>query len=168
MEEHLTVPTIEQLTVCLLSEVLEAVGLVQAREGAEGLPAARRAGRSAELRGAAGRHPGPARRGVRGAGGRIDEAKRGAGAPLLITLAVAQRIFPERSHKALEEALQIVKKRHHHGQRPLARCDGSGCWCRTSSHGARDRAARRRAHGQREPAPRRQRREEVRRAAACR
>lgn len=110
MEEHLTVPTIEQLTVCLLSEVLDAIGLVRRAKALKGFP----------LRGALTDQLNfePLREAIQD---KLDEAfeeqvaastKRSAAQvrTMLITLAVAQRIFPDTSYKALEEALQIVKK----------------------------------------------------------
>jgi RNA polymerase primary sigma factor len=109
MEEHLTVPTTEQLTVCLLKELLEAIGLVRRAKVLKGFPA--RGALVDQLNFEA----------LRDAiQDRLDElfeeqvaasTKRNAAQvrTLLITLAVAQRIFPEASYKALEEAMQIVK-----------------------------------------------------------
>ena len=38
MEEHMTVPTMEQLTVCLLNDVLEGLGLVRRSKVLKGFP----------------------------------------------------------------------------------------------------------------------------------
>jgi RNA polymerase primary sigma factor len=109
MEEHLTVPTTEQLTVCLLKELLEAIGLVRRAKVLKGFPT--RGALVDQLNFEA------LREAIQD---KLDESfeeqvaastKRNAAQvrTLLITLAVAQRIFPETSYKALEEALQIVK-----------------------------------------------------------
>jgi RNA polymerase primary sigma factor len=109
MEEHLTPPTIEQLTVCLLSEILDAIGLVRRSRTLKGFP--QRGALVDQL------NFEPLREAIQD---KLDEAfeeqvaastKRNAAQvrTMLITLAVAQRIFPDMSHKALEEALTIVK-----------------------------------------------------------
>ncbi len=109
MEEHMTVPTIEQLTVCLLREVVENLALVRRSKALKGFPI--RAGLGDQLNFQA----------LRDAiQDRLDEefeervataTKRQQPAirPLLITLAVAQRIFPEGALKPLDEALTIIK-----------------------------------------------------------
>lgn len=110
MEEHLTVPTMEQLTVCLLSEIVDAIGLVRRAKALKSFP--QRGALSDQL------NFEPLREAIQD---KLDEAfeeqvaastKRSATQvrTMLITLAVAQRIFPDTSYKALEEALQIVKK----------------------------------------------------------
>ncbi len=109
MEEHLTPPTIEQLTVCMLSELLDAIGLVRRAKALKGFP--QRGALVDQL------NFEPMREAIQD---KLDEefeeqvaasTKRSAAQvrTLLITIAVAQRIFPETSYKALEEALQIVK-----------------------------------------------------------
>ena len=111
-------PSTEQLTVRLLQQVLEGLAHRAPREGHQGLPAARPPCVDQLFF--------PALR--ENIQDRLDEAVRGSGRRrrrkrnvaqvrnLLITLAVAQRIFPEQSHKALEEALHIS-----HGP------EGAGC-----------------------------------------
>ena len=110
MEEHMTVPTIEQLTVCLLGDLLDAIGIVRRAKGLKGFP--QRGALVDQL------NFGPLREAIQD---KLDEEfEEGVGAStkrnaaqvrtLLITIAVAQRIFPETSHKALEEALQFVKQ----------------------------------------------------------
>ena len=109
MEEQLTVPTMEQLTVSLLKELVEAAGLVRRSKALKGFP--QRGALVDQL------NFEPLRDVIQD---RMDEefeaqvvasTKRNPAQvrTLLITLAVAQRIFPESAHKALEEALQIVK-----------------------------------------------------------
>ena len=109
MEEHLTVPTMEQLTVCLLKELIEAAGLVRRSKALKGFP--QRGALVDQL------NFEPLRDVIQD---RLDEdfeaqvvasTKRNPTQvrTLLITIAVAQRIFPESAHKALEEALQLVK-----------------------------------------------------------
>jgi RNA polymerase primary sigma factor len=109
MEEYLTVPTIEQLTVCLLKELLEAIGLVRRAKVLKGFP--QRGALVDQL------NFEPLREAIQD---KLDEefeeqvaasTKRNAQQvrTLLITIAVAQRIFPETARKALEEGLQIVK-----------------------------------------------------------
>ena len=109
MEEHLTVPSIEQLTVCLLQELLDDIALARRSKALKGFP--QRAALTDQL------NFEPMREAIQD---KLDEAfeeqvaastKRNASQvrTMLITLAVAQRIFPETSYKALEEALTIVK-----------------------------------------------------------
>ena len=109
MEEHLTVPSIEQLAVCLLQELLDDIALVRRSKTLKGFP--QRAALTDQL------NFEPLREAIQD---KLDEAfeeqvaastKRNASQvrTMLITLAVAQRIFPETSYKALEEALTIVK-----------------------------------------------------------
>ena len=120
MEEQLTVPTMEQLTVSLLKELVEAAGLVRRSKALKGFP--QRGALVDQL------NFEPLRDVIQD---RMDEefeaqvvasTKRNPAQvrTLLITLAVAQRIFPESAHKALEEALQLVKERHD-AYRPTAR-----------------------------------------------
>ena len=109
MEKHLTPPTIEQLSVSLLEALLDAIALVRRAKALKGFP----------VRGALVDQLNfePMREAIQD---KLDEefeeqvaasTKRSAAEvrTLLITLAVAQRIFPEASHKALEEGLQLVK-----------------------------------------------------------
>jgi RNA polymerase primary sigma factor len=109
MEEHSEVPTTEQLTVALLGEVLEAVGCVRRSKALKGFPA--RGGLADQLNF-------PAL--FEAIQSRMDEefeeqvataTKRTVAAmrPMLITLAVAQRIFPEAAQKALGEAMTFIK-----------------------------------------------------------
>ena len=109
MEEHLTVPSIEQLTVCLLQELLDDIALARRSKALKGFP--QRAALTDQL------NFEPMREAIQD---KLDEAfeeqvaastKRNASQvrTMLITLAVAQRIFPDTSYKALEEALTIVK-----------------------------------------------------------
>jgi RNA polymerase primary sigma factor len=109
MEEHLTVPSQDQLTVALLQQVIEGLALVR---------------RSKALKGSPQRPPlvnqlfFPAL--SESIQDRLEESfeesiakatKRNVAQVrnLLITLAVAQRIFPEQVHKPLDEALALVK-----------------------------------------------------------
>ena len=109
MEEHLTVPSIEQLTVCLLQELRDDIALVRRAKTLKGFP--QRAALTDQL------NFEPLREAIQD---KLDEAfeeqvaastKRNASQvrTMLITLAVAQRIFPDTSYKALDEALTIVK-----------------------------------------------------------
>ncbi len=109
MEEQLTVPTMEQLTVSLLKELVEAAGLVRRSKALKGFP--QRGALVDQL------NFEPLRDVIQD---RMDEefeaqvvasTKRSPAQvrTLLITIAVAQRGFPESAHKALEEALQLVK-----------------------------------------------------------
>ncbi len=108
MEHHMTAPTIEQLTVCLLQDVHDGLGIVRRSRALKGFP--QRGGFADQLM----------FEGLREAiQDHLEEgfeeqissaAKRNSGQvrPLLITLAVAQRIFPAAAHKALDEALTKI------------------------------------------------------------
>ncbi|MDP9237767.1 MAG: sigma-70 family RNA polymerase sigma factor [Chloroflexota bacterium] len=108
MEEHMSAPTLEQLIVRLLQEIDEGLRVLRRSKVLKGFP--QRASYVDQLN-----FP-LLRESIQD---RIDEeaeeriasnTKRSVGQlrPMLITLAVAQRIFPEAAYKALGEALQIV------------------------------------------------------------
>lgn len=108
IEEKLSAPTIEQLTVRLLQEIDEALRVVRRAKVLKGFPV--RASYVDQL------NFGLLRTSIQD---RMDEeaeeqiatnTKRNVAQlrQMLITLAVAQRIFPESSHKALDEALTLV------------------------------------------------------------
>ncbi len=110
MEEHLSAPTTEQLAVRLLTDVHEGLALVRRSRVLKGFP--QRGGYADQLFFPALRDS---------IQDRLDEAfeesiatatKRNVAQvrPLLITLAVAQRIFPEQSHKALDEAIGLIHR----------------------------------------------------------
>ncbi|HXK33657.1 MAG TPA: sigma-70 family RNA polymerase sigma factor [Dehalococcoidia bacterium] len=105
MEEHHAVPTTEQLTVCLLKEVLEAIAVVRRSKVMKGFP--QRPPLVEQL------FFEPLRDAIQD---RLDEdfeeavakaTKRQVGQirQYLITISVAQRIFPPASHEPLEQAL---------------------------------------------------------------
>ena len=109
MEEHLTPPTIEQLTVCHLRDIVEGLGVVRRSKVLKGYP--QRGALVDQL------NFQPLRDAIQD---KLDEefeeqtvaATKRASAqlrPMLISLAVAQRIYPEAAHKALDEALTLVK-----------------------------------------------------------
>ena len=108
MEEHLTAPTLEQLTVRLLQDVHEGLTMVRRSKVLKGFP--QRGSYTDQL------FFEPVRESIQD---HLDEAfeeqvatatRRNVGQArvLLITLAVAQRIFPESSWKALDEAIRII------------------------------------------------------------
>jgi len=110
MEEHLSGPTTEQLAVRLLRDVHDGLGLVRRSRVLKGFP--QRGSFTDQLN-----FPG-LREAIQD---KLDEefeeaiaaaTKRNVAQvrPLLITLAVAQRIFPEQSHKALDEAIGLVHR----------------------------------------------------------
>jgi RNA polymerase primary sigma factor len=108
MEQHQAVPTTEQLTAALLQQVLEGLSLIRRSKVIKGFP--QRPPLVGQL----------FYQGLwDGIQDRLEElfeesiAKSTKRNPqqvrnLLITLAVAQRIFPEQSHKPLEEALHYL------------------------------------------------------------
>ena len=110
IEEHLSPPTPEQLAFRLLREVYDAIGVVRRSKVLKGFP----------VRGAyADQLHFPAL--VDAIQNRLDEefeeqvakATRRTVAqmrPMLITLAVAQRIFPEQAHTALSEAISLIHR----------------------------------------------------------
>jgi len=108
MEEHLTAPTTEQLAVRLLQDIHEALGVVRRSKVLKGFP--QRGGYADQLTFAA------LRESIQD---HLEESfeeqiaaatKRNVAQvrPLLTTLAVAQRIVPESSYKALDEALTMI------------------------------------------------------------
>jgi RNA polymerase primary sigma factor len=110
MEEHLSAPTTEQLAVRLLGDIHEGLAIVRRSRVLKGFP--QRGSFTDQLFFPALRDS---------IQDKLDEAfeesiatatKRNVAQvrPLLITLAVAQRIFPEQSHKALDEALGLIHR----------------------------------------------------------
>jgi RNA polymerase primary sigma factor len=108
MEQHLTVPSIEQLTNALLLQVLEGIALVRRSKALKGFP--QRPPLVAQLTFQ------PLWDSIQD---KLEESfeeeitnatKRNAAQVrnLLITLSVAQRIFPEPSHAALEDGLHYL------------------------------------------------------------
>ncbi|MBI2723736.1 MAG: sigma-70 family RNA polymerase sigma factor [Chloroflexi bacterium] len=110
MEQHRSAPSIEQLTIRFMQEILESLALVRRSRVLKGFP--QRGSLTDQLS-----FP-PLRESIQD---RIDEqmeeqvataTKRQVAQvrPMLITLAVAQRIFPEPSFKPLDEVLTKVKE----------------------------------------------------------
>jgi len=108
MEQHLTVPTLEQLTGALLQQVLEGLSLVRRSKVLKGFPL-----RPPLLNqlffqqlwdNIQDKMDEPFEEEVRKATKRDVTQVRN----LLITLSVAQRIFPEGAHKALEDGLHYL------------------------------------------------------------
>ncbi len=108
MEEHLTVPTIEQLTTALMAQVLEGLSLVRRAKALKGFP--QRPPLIAQL------YFQPLWDSIQD---KLDEpfeeavttaTKRSVAQirNLLITLAVAQRTLPEPAHAALEDGLKYL------------------------------------------------------------
>jgi RNA polymerase primary sigma factor len=105
MEQHLTVPSLEQLTAALLEQVLDGLSIVRRSKLLKGFP--QRPPYVQQLFAPSlqasiqDRLEEPFEEGIAKATKRNGAQIRN----LLITLAVAQRIFPESSHNALDEAL---------------------------------------------------------------
>ena len=108
MEETGAPPSIEQLTVRPLRELDEALRIVRRAKVLKGFP--QRAGYADQLNFPLLRESIQDRMDEEAEEQIATNTKRQVGQlrPMLITLAVAQRIFPESSHKALGEALTIV------------------------------------------------------------
>ncbi len=108
MEEHLTAPSIEQLTVRLLQDVHDGLAMVRRSKVIKGFP--QRGSYTDQLffeglrEGIQDHLEEPFEEAIATATKRQLPQVRGP----LITLAVAQRIFPESSWKALDEAIRII------------------------------------------------------------
>src|SRR5438105_3700304 len=110
LEELRTFPTLEQLTIRLMREILDGVAMVRRARVFKGFP--QRQGYADQLYFPAlvdaiqNRLDEEAEEGIAQATKRQTTQVR----PILITLAVAQRIFPEQARTALNEALAIVHR----------------------------------------------------------
>jgi RNA polymerase primary sigma factor len=109
MEQHLTVPSQEQLIVCLLQDVLEGLSLVRRSRVIKGFP--QRGSLVDQLNFPALKEAiqDKLEESFEEAIAKATKRPQAQVRQLLITLSVAQRIFPGSSHKALDEALTIIK-----------------------------------------------------------
>jgi RNA polymerase primary sigma factor len=109
MEKNLTVPTLEQLTVALLAELLDAVGVVRRSKLIKGFPQRGALVDQINFEGLRDWIQDRLEEGFEEQLATVSKRNPTQIRQQLITLAVAQRIFPESAYKALDEALTIVK-----------------------------------------------------------